>query len=299
MVRRQFLAAVGALVVAPGLTLAGARQSRLRGQALEDLLERAGRYVLEYERAFWLLALDESTEQWLERPNNPGSNLTRSNPGGGMLTGGLRAKHIIRSEYVLVAAGEGRGWVPFRDVISVDGKEQRFPDDRIVRMFRSGAEDAFDLASRLHEESRQHDLGTVTRTINIPMLGLSLLHPEIRERFSFKHDEDETMAGRGVVRLSYRETYKPTLIKTFRGRDLALTGHVWIEPSSGVIVKTDMTAADPAVRAMVTVTFRRDGELGFWVPERMEEDYKANLALDDIFAVSTFTTPRAYQAGVP
>lgn len=298
MVRRQFLAVVGALIAAPGLSLAGARQSRLKGQALEDLLERAGRYVLEYERAFWLLALDESTEQWLERPNNPGSNLTRSNPGGGMLTGGLRAKHIIRSEYVLVAAGEGRGWVPFRDVVSVDGKEQRFPDDRIVRMFRSGAEDAFDLASRLHDESRQHDLGSVTRTINIPMLGLSLLHPEIRERFSFKHEEDETIAGRGVVRLSYRETYKPTLIKTFRGRDLALTGHVWIEPSSGVIVKTDMTAADQAVRAMVTVTFRRDGELGFWVPERMEEYYKANLALDDIFAVSTFSTPRAYQAAV-
>lgn len=298
MVRRQFLAVAGALIAAPGLSLAGARQSRLKGQALEDLLERAGRYVLEYERAFWLLALDESTEQWLERPNNPGSNLTRSNPGGGMLTGGLRAKHIIRSEYVLVAAGEGRGWVPFRDVVSVDGKEQRFPDDRIVRMFRSGAEDAFDLASRLHDESRQHDLGSVTRTINIPMLGLSLLHPEIRERFSFKHEEDETIAGRGVVRLSYRETYKPTLIKTFRGRDLALTGHVWIEPSSGVIVKTDMTAADQAVRAMVTVTFRRDGELGFWVPERMEEYYKANLALDDIFAVSTFSTPRAYQAAV-
>ena len=102
-------------------------------------MRELARYVLEYERAFWLLALDESTEQWLERPNNPGSNLTRSNPGGGMLTGGLRAKHIIRSEYVLVAAGEGRGWVPFRDVVSVDGKEQRFPD---IASFRTDPDPA-------------------------------------------------------------------------------------------------------------------------------------------------------------
>lgn len=298
MVRRHFLAWLGTLAVTPAARLVASTQGRRgRQQALDDLLEQAGRYVLQYERAFWLLALDEFTEQWLERPNNPGSNLSRSNPGGGMLTGGLRAKHIIKSEYVLVAAGEGRGWVPFRDVVSVDGKERRFPDERVVRMFRSGNEDAFDLASQLHDESRQYDLGTVTRTINIPMLGLSLLHPEIRERFTFKHEAEETMAGRSVVRVSYRESYKPTLIKTYRGRDLALTGRMWIEPETGVVVKTDMTAADPAVRAVVTVTFRRDGEIGFWVPERMEEYYKANLALDDIFAVSTFSTPRVYQAG--
>ncbi|MEZ5286523.1 MAG: hypothetical protein R2712_17300 [Vicinamibacterales bacterium] len=55
-------------------------------------------------------------------------------------------------------------------------------------------------------------------------------------------------------------------------------------------------AADPVVRAQITVTFRRDGELGLWVPAKMEEYYKANVALDDIFAVSTFSTPRVFQA---
>ena len=128
------------------------------------------------------------------------------------------------------------------------------------------------------------------------MLGMMLLHPRVQERFTFKHEGDESIAGRYVERLSYRETVRPTLIKTTRGKDLALTGRMWIEPTTGVIVKTEMTAADPVVRAMVTVTFRRDGELGLWVPEKMEEYYKANLALDDIFAVSTFSTPRAFQA---
>jgi hypothetical protein len=29
----------------------------------------------------------------------------------------------------------------------------------------------------------------------------------------------------------------------------------------------------------------------------MEEYYKANVAFDDIYATSTFTTPRVFQAG--
>jgi hypothetical protein len=101
-----------------------------------------------------------------------------------------------------------------------------------------------------------------------------------------------------VERLSYRETARPTLIKTTRGKDLALTGRMWIEPTTGIVVKTEMIAADPIVRAQVTVTFRRDGEVGIWVPEKMEEYYKASIALDDIFAVSTFSSPRVFQAGV-
>ncbi len=99
------------------------------------------------------------------------------------------------------------------------------------------------------------------------MLGMMLLHPEVRERFTFKHDGDESIAGRYVERLTYRETVRPTIIKTTRGKDLALTGRMWIEPTTGVVVKTEMIAADPIVRAQVTVTFRRDGELGLWVPE--------------------------------
>jgi hypothetical protein len=265
--------------------------------AIGDLLDRATRYVLAYETSFFVLALDEECVQWLERPNNPGSNLSRSNPGGGMVAPHHDNRRLVKADYVLVQAGPGRGWLPFRDVLTLNGTEVHFPDDRLVRLFRSGNPEAVDLATQVHDASRKHDLGSVQRTINIPMLGMMLLHPQVRERFTFKHDGDESIAGRYVERLTYKETARPTLIKTTRGKDLALTGRMWIEPTTGVVVKTEMIAADPVVRAQVTVTFRRDGELALWVPERMEEYYKANLALDDIFSVSTFTTPRVLQAG--
>ena len=283
------------LVVAVALVVAAGPLPVSAQKAMADVLERASRYVLDYEGSFWLLAMDEEQLQWIERPTNPGSNLSRSNPGGGMVAGGPQARRIIKSDYLLVQGGEGRGWTPFRDVFSVNGSELRHQDDRLVRLFRSGNLDSYDLAQNLHDASKKHDLGNVARTINIPMLGMMLLHPDVSERFSVKHDGNESLAGRLVERFAYRETARPTLIKTVRGRDLALTGQLWIEPATGVVVKTEMVAADPMVRAMITVTFRRDAELALWVPERMDEYYKASLALDDIFTTSTYSAPRVFQ----
>lgn len=287
--RAAFLLVTALLLLATGPT--AQTQS-----ATADLLDRAGRYVVGYESAFTILAMDQENVQWLERPVNPGTNLSRNNPGGGMVAPRHDSRRVLRSDYLLVQAGPGRGWVPFRDVLSLNGTEVQFSEDRLMRLFRSGDPNAFELASQIHEQSRKQDLGNVTRTINIPVLGMMLVHPQVRERFTFKHDGDESLAGRYVERLSFRETARPTLIKTTNGKDLALTGRMWIEPTTGVVVRTETIAADPIVRAQVTVTFRRDGELGIWVPERMEEYYKANIALDDIFSNSSFTMPRVVQA---
>jgi hypothetical protein len=265
--------------------------------ALGDLIDRASRYVQAYETNFFVLAMDEEYVQWLERPTNPGTNLSRSNPGGGMVAPHHDSRQIVKADYLLVQAGPGRGWLPFRDILSVNGREVAFAEDRLLRLCRSGDPAAFDVATKLDEDSKKHDIGNVKRTINIPMLGMMLLHPQVRERFAFKHEGDEAIQGRYVERLSYRETMRPTIIKTTRGKDLALTGRMWIEPTTGVVVKTEMIAADPIVRAQVTVTFRRNGELSIWVPEKMEEYYKASLALDDIYSISTFATPRMLTTG--
>jgi hypothetical protein len=291
VIRRSVSGAIVLLMVGAAVSVPQARQSR----AVRDLLDLASRYVVEYEQQYWALALDEETVQWLERPVHTGSSLTRANPGGGMIPGGMQRRTVTHSDYVIVQAGAGRGWVPYRDLVSVNGTEMRDRDDRLVRLLKTGSAQAFEEAEVVDKESHRYDVGNVQRTINIPMFGLMLLHPQVRERFEFKAAGDEVIAGRAVERLSYTEKARPTLIKTSRGKDLALTGHIWIESSTGVIVKTAMTAADPIVRANVYVTFRRDSELGLWVPDVMEEFYKAALAFDDTHSVSTFTTPRLYQ----
>jgi hypothetical protein len=118
------------------------------------------------------------------------------------------------------------------------------------------------------------------------------LHPRVNERFEFTDGGEENFGGRILRKAMFKEVARPTLIKTTRGRDLALTGAIWIDPFNGTVMRTEMNAADPVVRCQVTVTFRRDEALDLWVPEKMEEYYKAYSGLDDILATATYTNVR-------
>ncbi len=68
------------------------------GSGFTTVLSSAMRYTMNYEQRFALLAADEHYVQELQRPPNPGSNLSRSNPGGGMQGGGADqpADHQVR-----------------------------------------------------------------------------------------------------------------------------------------------------------------------------------------------------------
>jgi hypothetical protein len=262
---------------------------------VQDVLEKATAYVSEYEKAFALLVSEEYYVQEIRRPLNPGANLSRTNPGGGMQGGDVRSRRVLRSDYLLVQLGTGMGWIPFRDVFQLDTSVVRDREDRLAKLFLANESERFELADRIMAESTRHNLGNVSRTINIPTLGMMFVHPRVRDRFSFVLDGEEIVGDRTVQRVRYRETTRPTLIKTTRGRDLVLEGHLWIDTRTGAVVKTALTAADPAVRATVTVTFRRDEALGIWVPQQMDEYYKAQNALDEIFATATYANVRRFQ----
>ncbi len=266
------------------------------GSGFHTILSSAMRYVMNYEQQFALLVSEEHYVQELQRPPNPGDNLSRSNPGGGMRAGGAMNVQSIKSDFLLVQLGmDGEGWMPFRDAYEVKGKKLRNRDERLLKLFLDNDKEAFDKAQRFNEASTKHHLGNVARTINIPTLGMMLLHPRVNERFEFTDGGEEVINGRVLRKAIYREAARPTLIKTTRGRDLALTGLIWIDPFSGAVVKSEMNAADPAVRCQVVVTFRRDDALEMWVPDRMEEYYKAALAVDDILATATYTNVRKYR----
>lgn len=289
-----------ALVLSVGATgLAGvdARQvGNQPGSGFHTILSSAMRYVMNYEQQFALLVSEEHYVQELQRPPNPGDNLSRSNPGGGMRAGGAMNVQSIKSDFLLVQLGmDGEGWMPFRDAFEVKGKKVRDRDDRLLKLFVENDKSAFEKAARFNEVSARHNLGNVARTINIPTLGMMLLHPRVNERFEFTDGGEESLGGRVLRKVLYREAARPTLIKTTRGRDLALTGAIWIDPFSGAVVKTEMNAADPAVRCQVVVTFRRDQALEMWVPEKMAEYYKAALAVDDILATATYSNVRKYR----
>ena len=291
---RTRFTALGAIVVYASLTL-HAQSANSPGSGFTTVIGSAMRYAMSYEQRFALLAADEVSVQELQRPPNPGDNLSQRNPGGGMRGGGEVGRIVIKSDFLLVQlGGDGEGWMPFRDAYEVKGSKRRDRDDRLLKLFQSGDENRFEKAARLTEQTTRLNLGNVARTINIPTLALMFLHPRVNERFEFTDEGEETIGGRLLRRAAYREAARPTLIKTTRGRDLALTGHIWIDPFTGIVIKTDLNAADPVVRCAITVTYRKDDALDFWVPHLMEEYYKAALGLDEIVPTATYSNVRRF-----
>ncbi len=286
---------VGALLVIGLSARVHAQVGNTPGSGFTTIIGSAMRYVMAYEQKFALLAADETYVQELQRPPNPGDNLSRANPGGGMRAGGAMSRLVIKSDFLLVQlGGNGEGWLPFRDAYEVKGAKVRNRDERLLKLFQGDDPERFEQAAKLNEATSSHNLGNVARTINIPTLAMMFLHPRVNERFEFTDEGEETIAGRVLRRAAYREVARPTLIKTTRGRDLALTGHLWIDPFTGTVVKTDLNAADPAVRCAITVNYRQDEALDVWVPSQMDEYYKAALGLDEIVATATYSGFRRF-----
>ena len=194
-------------------------------QSADATLQAATAYVSTFEKAFALLVSEESYVQEIRRLSGGGGNLSRSNPGGGIQSGATVRQQILKSDYMLVQLGTGAGWMPFRDTFELNGSKLRDREDRLVKLFLSGDADRFDQAARVMAESTRHNIGNVTRTINIPTLALMFLHASVKDRFTFTMAGEETMGGRVVQRVRYRESARPTLIKTTRGADLDARGH--------------------------------------------------------------------------
>ena len=224
------------VVIALGLSVAvQAQLGNTPGSGFTTIIGSAMRYVMAYEQKFTLLAADETYVQELQRPPNPGDNLSRTNPGGGMRAGGAMSRLVIKSDFLLVQlGGDGEGWMPFRDAYEVKGAKVRNRDERLLKLFQGDDQERFEKAAKFNEVTASHNLGNVARTINIPTLAMMFLHPRVNERFEFTDEGEETIAGRVLRRAAYREVVRPTLIKTTRGRDLALTGHLWIDPFTGM-----------------------------------------------------------------
>lgn len=268
---------------------------------LADVLARAGQYVTAYERRFSVLVAEEHYVQEIHKPvvaPIDRGNLSRNNPGGGSFGGGggVSQRRTLVSDYLLVQLDMGAGWMPFRDVFSVDGKAVRDREDRLTALFiKPHTDAAFDQAARIVADSTRYNIGAVTRTVNIPTLALMFLHPDLRPRFEFTERGTEVVEGRTTWVLEYRETHRPTLVRTSHGRDLAMTGRLWVDPATGVIVRTNLTAADPLVRATVDVAFREDQKLDLWVPAQMAEHYKATNDVNDIHGTATYSNYRQFQ----
>jgi hypothetical protein len=246
----------GASLLAASSVISQSPQLPLTG----DVLQRARAYVVQYEdHQLSTVSADEQYEQELLDAQ-----------------GAIKAKRSLRAEYMLVQLPPDEDWFALRDVYQVDGEWIRDRSSRLEKLFEGPTADAIDRAMTISKESARFNLGDVYRTINVPTFPLRFLRPASRTRFEFEIGGNESIDGIETRGITYRETKKPTFVATPEGRDVAANGRFWVLPDTGCIVRSEMIVGgtrDVPERAVVTVTYRLEPSLGFWVPMKMQERY--------------------------
>ena len=231
--------------------------------SLKDVVRRMGAYVQAYGEKASIVVATERYSQQVSVGNRP-----------------VPERRDTVADFAIVKAEGLGGWVGFRDVVEADGT--RIPDreGRLLRVL-SAASGSMDEARRLSDESARFNLGPVVRNFNVPTTVLFFFGSANLERFKFSA---ESVDAAGLWVIEYRETTRPTLIRTPAGTSLPSNGTLWVNPSDGTVVRTRLQVEGFAMRARlgtrsrgtgsVDVTYQRVPALDMWLPASMDEDFE-------------------------
>lgn len=265
---------MGARVLAVVLLLGGsavAASSQAEGPAVNELMARVAAYAANYgEKASLLVAVEKYFQQ----------------------VGSTRPRQLV-AEFALVKTPAG--WVGYRDVVEVDGKQVSDRRDRLLKLLTDPSADA-SLARAVSEESARYNIGPISRTFNVPTSVMQLFLPLNLSRFRFTLKGDERIDGVTTREVVFKELATPTLTMTRAGRDVPMEGSLWVVPKDGAVVRTQLRMrnfADAATTdarggtgridssADFNVIYSWHAEFGLWLPREMTEQYAGPIRGDD------------------
>jgi hypothetical protein len=260
------LVAAIALLLATGITIHGQAAGPVAA-----LLDRAVRYVQEYERQFSAVVCEEQQVQRIMRSD-----------------GRERKRRDLVSDLLLVKAGDRT--VSFRDVISVDGKLVRDRQERLRKLFLDAPPAAMRQARAIADESARYNIG-FPRAVDALMVPLEILHPRSVSGFRF------ASADRGLM---FQEFSSPSLIRYRDGQglhDMLLRGRLAIDADSGRLLGANLTARNSMFETTLDVRYVEDGKVGLLVPAEMQERYlrTAKPKEDRLEVSSSYTNFRRFE----
>jgi hypothetical protein len=259
--------------------------------ALDQVLERMSAYLLAYEGQLMTVAADERFEE-------------RYRLKTGTSFYAVDNRQTLLSDFIFLRPPGGHAWIGFRDAYMVDGKPVRDRAPRVQQALSAGGDGAIEEANRIIAQNARYSTGPLYRTINVPTQSLDLLHPRYRSRFAFRKGGEEQVDSRRVWMIGYRETVRPTVISTPDGDDWLSSGVVWVDPSTGAIVRTQLDIDDPGRKtsparvSRIMVSYALDRGLGFLVPREMTERYAAPTSPFQSYELTTrarYTNFRQFQ----
>jgi hypothetical protein len=264
--------------------------------ALDTVLDRAGKYVVEFQRSLSGVVAEESYVQSVRYPLGTSSRTNQFLP----------THRELKSDLLLVRPAGVDRWLQFRDVFEVDGKEVRDRNERLMTLFVRPSTSSAAQVERILNESSRYNIGNLQRTVNAPVLALVILDPANQSRFRFKRvPHGDLQLGRGTPKppdsvwvVEYREVEKETLIRTTNGGDLPTRGRFWIEPATGQVAASEMIAEDPIIKGTIDVEYQIEPAVGLLVPVEMRERYEIRRDGSRVEGTATYGRFRQFQVKV-
>lgn len=181
-------------------------------------------------------------------------------------------RQTLRSSFLFVRLPAEEAWLGFRDVQQVNGKRVRHAAPAPLEVT---GETAGDRWRRLSAESARYNLGSITRTLNVPTFALMVLHPDNATRFRFTAGDGVAASGTCVV--AFQETGSPTIVRSAVGADVPASGAFTIDAASGRVLRSELLAGstEAGVASKATVDYALEPRLRLWLPSRMREEYVA------------------------
>jgi hypothetical protein len=263
---------------------------------LEMVLERAGAYVLEFQRQLsGIVAQEHYVQNVVSMTAATGGNYARMAP--------VRHRELT-SDLLLVRPVGAEGWIQFRDVFDVDGKPVRDRSERLAKLFLTPTSSSAEQAQMIVGESTRYNIGNLQRTVNVPVLPLVFLDPKQQPRFRFTRASNAgpplafARVASTAWTIQYQEIEKGTAIRTTNGRDLPSRGRFWIEPATGRVLMTELIAEDVALRALIVVGYMDERTIGLLVPREMREVYDVRYDRSRVEGTATYSNFRQFTVSV-
>jgi hypothetical protein len=237
---------------------------------LKIVLGRAAEYVAGYLETLSSIVAEE---RYVQRTSPARVNAAPPLPGR---AAGERER-MMRSDFVIVRGLDaGSPWLGVREVLEVDGRPVEGEHGRIEALLSDPRGGTAGRLRALADAQARFNLGDLYRTINVPTLPLEFLLRDRQDRFRFKRSGTAELHGVKAWTVTFRERVKPTLIRTPEGRDVVSTGVFWIEPETGVVVRTELRAGEnlgPRLNSLILVSYARNERFDIFLPDDMNELY--------------------------
>jgi hypothetical protein len=303
MVRGAASAVCGFAAVVLSFAVPPANGQTLPPPPLSAVLSRAAIYVERFADRVSGFVTAESYVQDVRPPMNRfGARPSNIRP----YTGPLHRE--LKSDLLLVRPVGADGWMQFRDVTAVDGRQLKDRNDRLARLFLAPSNSTASQARKIMQESSRYNIGDIERNINLPVLALAVLDRRMQPGFSFAlepagatYDLPKSAAFTAppdALVVSFRETQLRTMVASPQGKNMAATGRFWLDRATSQIYMTEIGVEDLWLKAEIYVAYGHVDTIELPIPVEMHERYDNKLNGTRVEGSAVYSNFREFKVSV-